>query len=250
MSSTSTTDSPSRSTGPGRPRRRRLWIGLAVVVVLLVLAAVVGPRIYAKVEGGKAAAPLVSAGSTPSTTATAASTDAALNGAWAITSGGTAGYRVEEVLNGQNVTVTGRTSKVSGSLTVDGGQLTAGTVSVDLASVETDSSARDGQFRGADIMDVDRFPTADFAVTSPVPLGGLEVGSTIAVQLTGTMTLKGTTKDVTVPATVQRTAEKAVTVTGSLPVTWSDYGVQAPNLGFVSVQDAGTIEFSVPAVPA
>jgi polyisoprenoid-binding protein YceI len=249
MSSTRTTDRPPPASG-SRPRRRRLWIGLAVLVVLLVLAAVVGPRIYAEVEGGKAAAPLVSAGATPSATATAASTDATLDGSWAVATGGTAGYRVAEVLNGQDVTVTGRTSKVTGSLTVDGGQLTAGTVSVDLASVETDSSARDGQFRGSDIMDVDRFPTADFALTSPVPLGGLDVGSTIAVQLTGTMTLKGTTRDVTLPATVERTAQKAVTVTGSLPVTWSDYGVQAPNLGFVSVQDAGTIEFSVPAVPA
>jgi polyisoprenoid-binding protein YceI len=246
MSSTRTTERPP---APERPRRRKLWIALAVVVVLLVLAAVVGPRIYANVESGKAAAPLVTSASAGSATPTAASTDASLDGPWAIAAGGTAGYRVDEVLNGQNVTVTGRTDEVTGDLTVADGRLTTGTVSVDLASVATDSGQRDNQFRGM-VMDTDRFPTADFALTRPVPLGGLEVGSTISVSLVGTMTLKGTTRDATIPATVQRTAADAVTITGSLPLTWSDYGVDAPNLGFVSVEDEGTIEFSFSANPS
>ena len=190
MSSPRTTDRPARPAGTGRPRRRRrLWVVLAVLAVVLLAVAVLGPRLYARVQEGKAAAPLVTAGSAPTATATAPATDATLDGDWVVTNGGTAGYRVAEVLNGQDVTVTGRTDQVTGSLTVDGGRLTAGTVSVDLASVETDSSARDGQFRGGSIMDVERFPTADFAVTSPVPLGGLDAGATVAVQLTGTLTL-------------------------------------------------------------
>jgi polyisoprenoid-binding protein YceI len=245
-SSTRTTDRPPTA---GRPRRRRLWIALAVVVVVLVVAAVVGPRIYANSESGKAAAPLVSTGATPSATATGAATDPTLDGPWTIASGGTAGYRVNEVLNGQKVTVTGRTDEVTGDLTVADGRLTTGTVTVDLASVATDSSQRDRQFRGM-VMDTDTYPTADFALTQPVPLGGLDVGSTISVGLVGTMTLKGTTKDVTIPASVQRTAQDAVTITGSLPLTWSDYGVSAPNLGFVSVEDTGTIEFSFGATTA
>ncbi|WP_432561464.1 YceI family protein [Kineococcus sp. SYSU DK003] len=248
MSSTRTTDRPP---APGRPRRRTgLWITLGVLVVLLVVAAFIGPRIYASIENEDAAAPLVTAAATPSATASQAATDASLDGAWAIAPGATAGYRVAEVLNGQDVTVTGRTDQVTGGLAVAGGELTEGTVSVDLASVTTDSGRRDDQFRGEDIMDVEQFPTADFALTRPVPLGGLDVGSTIAVQLVGTLTLKGTTRDVTVPATVERTAQDAVTVTGAADVTWSDYGVQAPDLGFVSVEDAGTIEFTFAATPA
>jgi len=244
MSSTRTTDRPP---APGRPGRRKgLWITLGVVVVLLIVAAFVVPRIYAASQEGEAAAPLAT--STASATATAASEDTTLDGSWAIAAeGATAGYRVEEVLNGQNVTVTGRTDQVTGSLTVAGGELTEGTVSVDLASVATDSGQRDNQFRGGNIMDVENFPTADFAITDPVPLGGLDVGSTISVNLVGTMTIKGTSQDVTIPATVERTDEDSVTVTGALDLTWSDYGVQAPDLGFVSVEDAGTIEFSFAA---
>jgi polyisoprenoid-binding protein YceI len=244
-SSTPTTERPVAPRG----HRRRWWIALAVALALLVVVAVVGPRIYASVESGKAAAPLATAGPGGAGTPTAAATDPTLDGAWTVVPGGTAGYRVDEVLNGQAITVTGRTDQVGGSLTVTAGRLTAGTVSVDLASVATDSGQRDGQFRTR-VVDVERFPTADFAITGPVPLGGLDVGSTVAVSLAGTLTLKGTTRDVTVPATVERTAEDAVTVTGSLPLTWSDYGVQAPDLGFVSVEDTGTIEFAVSAKPS
>ncbi|PRY16156.1 YceI family protein [Kineococcus rhizosphaerae] len=245
----SSTRTPERPAAPGRPRRRRgLWAVLAVVVVLAV-AAFVGPRIYASVESGKAAAPLVASTAAGSATPTAASTDATLDGAWTLAPGGTAGYRVKEVLNGQDVTVTGRTSDVTGDLTVAGGRLTAGTVSVGLASVETDSGQRDNQFRTT-VIDVARFPTADVALTAPVPLGGLDVGSSVAVNLVGTLTLKGSPRDVTVPATVQRTAQGSVTVTGSLPVTWSEHGVQAPDLGFVKVEDTGTIEFTFTATKA
>ena len=245
--STPTTERPPT---PGRPhRRRRLWTALAVVAVLLLLAAVVGPRIYASVQEGRAAAPLVTGSAAPAAAPADPATDPALEGSWTVVPGGTAGYRVDEVLNGQDVTVTGRTDRVSGDLVVAGGQLTAATVSVDLASVSTDSGQRDNQFRTR-VVDVARFPTADFALTAPVPLGGLDVGATIAVVLPGTMTLHGTTREVQLPATVERTAEDSVTVTGALPLTWADFGVQAPDLGFVSVEGTGTIEFSVTAAPA
>ena len=246
MSSTPTAERPTAERGR---RRRRRWTALAVLLALLVLGAVVGPRIYAAVESRKTAAPLAPAVPSASATPTAAATDPALDGTWTVAPGGTAGYRVDEVLNGQRITVTGRTDQVTGDLVVAGGQLTAATVSVDLASVSTDSSQRDGQFRSR-VVDVERFPTADLVLTRPVPLGGLDVGATIPVTLTGTLALRGTTREVTFPATVQRTGEDAVTVTGSLPVTWSDHGVEAPDLGFVSVEDTGTIEFSVSATPA
>lgn len=35
---------------------------------------------------------------------------------------------------------------------------------------------------------------------------------------------------------------KGVEVSGAIPVTFSDYDVDAPDLGFVKVEDAGTVE--------
>ncbi|WP_432537789.1 YceI family protein [Kineococcus arenarius] len=245
MSSTSTTAHPAR---PPAPRRRRWpWVLLAVLVVLGLLAVLVGPRLYARLQEGRAAAPLSTLASAGATTPTAAATDPALEGAWTVT-GGTAGYRVDEVLNGQDVTVTGRTEQVTGDLTVTGGQLTDATVAVDLASVATDSTNRDGQFRR--LLGVEEDPGATFTLTGPVPLGGLDVGAVLAVTLPGTLEVGGRELAVQAPATVERTAADAVTVTGAVPVTWSDLGVQAPDLGFVSVEDAGTVEFAVTAAPA
>ena len=37
-------------------------------------------------------------------------------------------------------------------------------------------------------------------------------------------------------------------VVGTIPITFSDYGVEAPDLGFVSVEDTGSIEFSLNAL--
>jgi hypothetical protein len=34
-------------------------------------------------------------------------------------------------------------------------------------------------------------------------------------------------------------------VAGSIPITFSDFGVDAPNLGFVKVEDSGAVEFSL-----
>ena len=244
-----TVTSPAPDAPGRRPRRRTLlWAGV-VVVVLAVLALLVGPRLYAASQEGRAAAPLAPASRAPAATEVPAAAPAAgtsvADGAWAVT-GGTAGYRVDEVLNGQDVTVTGRTDRVTGSFTTAGGALTAGEVAVDLASVTTDSGARDAQFRR--IVGVDANPAATFVLSAPVPLGGLaEVGSSVAVTLPGSLTVNGQARDVQVAATAELTGEGAVTVTGAIPVTWADHGVQAPDLAIVEVEDAGTLEFQVRA---
>jgi hypothetical protein len=40
-----------------------------------------------------------------------------------------------------------------------------------------------------------------------------------------------------------------VQVIGSVPVTFADFGVEAPSLGFVTVEDEGSIEFSLQLQP-
>ena len=80
------------------------------------------------------------------------------------------------MLNGQDVPVTGRTSDVAGTFTVDD----AGT----------------------------RLESADFTVDL---------------------------------STVARDSDQ-VQIVSSSPITFADYGIEAPSLGFVSVEDQGSIE--------
>lgn len=212
---------------------RRAWIRVSVPVVLL-LGLVLGPLAYAALQDDAPPAPTVQA--QPEDAELTADTD----GTWSVADGSTAGYRVDEVLNGADVTVAGTTEQVSGSVVVEGGELTSAEVTVDVASITTDSSRRDAYFRDS-VMDVGTHPTATFTVTGPVGLPEL-TGTPVTVPVAGELTVAGVTRPVDVELSVVRTAD-GVDVSGSVPVTFADHGIEAPDLGFVRVEDQGSVEF-------
>lgn len=168
----------------------------------------------------------------------------ALSGTWTIADGSEAGYRVDETLNGTDVTVTGRTSQLSGTLTVDGLSLTAATFELDVASIASDSAARDSYFKDQALRTA-QYPTATFVLTEPVTLDAAPTsGEAVEHEFTGELTLAGVTRSVTFTAQA-RTDGDTAQVAGQIPVTFSDYGVTAPNLGFVSVEPTGFVEFEL-----
>lgn len=175
---------------------------------------------------------------------------AAVDGDWVVGERSQAGYRVlEDRLGGvQNIEAVGRTQQVSGGFTVAGTTVTDVEVVVDVASIASDSGLRDGQFRGR-IMAADQFPTATFTAAT-VELDRVPaVGETVEVPVTGELTLRGATREVTTTLQVRREAGE-VQVLGSVPVTFADYGIETPSPPGLSVRDEGTVEFLVVAVPA
>ncbi|WP_336696628.1 YceI family protein [Curtobacterium sp. USHLN213] len=230
---------------PRTRRRAVIWIAVvAAVVVIGVVAAIVGTNLYTSSENAKtSAAPSVAASRAPSTL------DAAdLSGAWTVGGDSEAGYRVHEVLNGSDVTVTGRTDSVTGSATVDGTAITKATITVQVADIATDSAQRDSYFRDS-ALDTSAFPTATFTLTEPIADAVTPGSGTTKVEATGDLTLHGVTKSVAATLEVGLNGD-GVDVSGSIPITFSDFGVQAPSLGFVQVDDAGAVEFLVHATPA
>jgi YceI-like domain len=182
-----------RSESRARSRRGRRRLVLAGAVLALVLA-VGGPFAYINFVQEDAPERL---GVATATTGgdTAAATGASLDGTWTAASGSQAGYRVEEVLLGQNVEAVGRTSAVTGEL------------------------------------------------TEPITLAELPAeGEMVTATANGELTLHGTTKAVTVELTVQRDGD-TVNVSGSIPVTFADYGIANPSFGPVTTEDNGEIEF-------
>src|ERR1700722_5733599 len=109
-------------------KRRRVIVVVASVVVVIVLAAVLGPYIYIHFIEGPAPAklelPSSSATTTTSKGSATTSSSSSLDGTWNVGSGSQAGYRVQEVLVGQNATAVGRTSKIWGSMTISGSTAT------------------------------------------------------------------------------------------------------------------------------
>ncbi|OMQ16011.1 hypothetical protein A7K94_0205475 [Modestobacter sp. VKM Ac-2676] len=212
--------------------RRTWWIVIAAVFVVAV-GAIGGPLVYAALQDDAPPAPTVQA--QPEDVELAEDTD----GTWTIGPGSTAGYRVDEVLNGADVTVAGTTEEVTGSVVVADGDLTQAEVTVDVASITTDSDRRDGYFRD-NVMDVAANPTAMFTVTEPVDLPELS-GTPVTVPVIGQLTLAGETQPVTGELSVVRTAD-GVEVSGAVPVVFADFGIEPPNLGFVRVEDSGQVE--------
>ncbi len=217
-----------------------MLLGIATGVVVVGAAAVIGgPVVYAGLVNGSAdAAPSLA----PTGGATLDAADA--DGRWTATGGSYAGYRVHEVLRGQDVTVTGRTEDVDASATVADGTLRGATVTVRVASITTPESARDAYFR-TQALDTDRFPTATFRVTEPVDVRAALAGTDRDVTLRGELTVHGVTKAVSTDAQLGVDRSGHVQVAGSVPVTFADYGVDAPDLGFVKVDGSGAVEFSL-----
>ncbi len=229
-----------------RPRHWLRWL-IGTVVVLAALAAA-GPFIYIHFFNSAPAALSLSpsgGGSASSSASPAASTAASgsVAGSWTVGSGSVVGYRVNEVLLGQNATAVGRTTSVTGHLAIAGTTATAASFSVPMATVHSDKSQRDAQFDGR-IMDVSQYPTGTFALTSPIDLARLPSGGTVrSYTAHGTLTLHGTTRAVTFTLTAERTGAQ-IKVAGDIPVLFSDYNIQNPSFaGFVTTQDHGLLEF-------
>lgn len=165
-----------------------------------------------------------------------------VDGVWNITDESTLGYRVSEVLGGVDTEGAGRTNQVTGTLTIEGTSATAAEFTVDMASVTSDESRRDGQFRTR-IMSTDEFPTSTFVLTAPIDFGGVPAeGESITATATGDLTLRGVTNSVTFEVTTQLSGGK-IGVLGSIPIAFSDYEIPDPSNGFATVKDNGLLEF-------
>jgi len=233
-----------------RPRHWLRWL-LAAIAGLVVLAAA-GPFIYIHFFNGSTPAVLsLSRASTPGSTTAAAPADSAtastasgpVAGTWTVGPGSIVGYRVNEVLLGQSATAVGRTTSVTGYLTIAGTAVTAAAFSAPMATVHSDKSQRDAQFDGR-IMNVSQYPTGTFTLTSPIGLAPLPAGGVIKDYTAhGQLTLHGTTRTVTFTLTAERKGSQ-IEVAGDIPVLFADYNIQNPSFaGFVTTQDHGLLEF-------
>jgi polyisoprenoid-binding protein YceI len=225
-----------------RGRRWKFWLVSSVLV--LAVGVVVGPFVYIHFIAAKAPAPLTLTKPTPSATASSPSstTSTGVNGTWSVTSGSQVGYRVNEILFGQSNVAAGRTSSVTGSVTIAGTTISKGTFTVDMTTVTSDQQRRDNQFSGR-IMDTSSYPTATFTLSSPIVLSSIPaVGVQSSTQATGVLTMHGTSKSVTFTVKGQRTAS-GIEVTGSIPIVFADWNIPNPSFGPVSTDDHGVLEF-------
>jgi polyisoprenoid-binding protein YceI len=208
-------------------------------VAATAIGATAGPYVYIHFIEGKAPAPLTIATTAPASTSTAT---AAVDGTWSVASGSVVGYRVKEVLFGQSNEAVGRTSAITGSVTIAGTTVESASFTVDLTKVASDQDRRDRQFQGR-IMDTASFPTATFELTEPIAFVSIPAnGVTSTATAVGDLTLHGTTKRVTVKLTGARTGG-TIQVSGSIAILFAEWNIPNPSFGPVSTEDNGSLEF-------
>ena len=234
-----------------RPGRLIGWLVAAgAAVVLLVVA---GAYIYIHFISGPAPAPLslnsAPPGTSPGPSATASSvpdgTKGTLAGTWRVAPGSVVGYRVNEVLAGQNNVAVGRTSDIAGTMKIQGSTVTAASFTVQMGTIKSDESERDAQFNGR-IMDTSAFPTGVLALSTPIKLAPVPAAGVVrGYHATGSLTLHGHTRPVTFTLRAERVGGQ-IEVSGSIPVLFADWGIANPSFaGFVTTQNHGELEFLV-----
>ncbi len=202
--------------------------------------------------GGATTAATTTTGTTAAAPTTATSTTAGqvtgVNGTWVpdTTQQTFLGYRVqEELVRIGTTTAVGRTSGITGSVTITNNSVTAATITADLTKLASDSSQRDGQLRNQAI-ETSKFPTATFVLSGAVALpAGFANGDVLTTTLKGKLTLHGVTKDVEIQAE-GKVQGGLLVVVGDTQILFADYSIKKPSgASVLSIDDKGILEIQL-----
>jgi len=114
----------------------------------------------------------------------------------------------------------------SGTLTVEDGKLVGGNFVIDLTTITNHDlegeykGKLEGHLKSADFFDVDNHPEATFEITNVQD--GAEAGN---VAISGNLTIRGVTKNITFDAQVQEASDSAVKATADFNIAREDWGV-------------------------
>lgn len=125
-------------------------------------------------------------------------------------------------------------------MTIEGGSLTAGEVTVGMANIVTDKDVRDENVRRK-ILHTDEYPEATFTLTEPADVSQLpEDGTVGTVTLTGDLTIHGETNSITQEFNALRTGDTVI-VHADVPIKRTDYGVETPEFVAAKIAEDGEV---------
>jgi len=138
-------------------------------------------------------------------------------------------FIIHEILLGAPKEVIGATNGVSGSITVDYADpagVSMSPIVIELTGLATDDNRRT-QTLHRSILQTGTYPTAEFVATgfSGLP-ASVTIGQPFDFQITGNLTIHGTTKEVTFDATVTPVSETRLEGTASYSTTYQEFGIQ------------------------
>ena len=221
-------------------RKTLIYISLAAAILI-----VGGPWLYTSLFRDEPLNPF-NATSISNDGVTATTGEIQISGDWKLIAESQVGYRIKERIALKTFETVGRSSEVTGSLKILDSEITQTTFEVDMKTFQSDSGGRDAQFNGR-IMDTEKYPTANFVLTEPITLVEKPInGLTIKNAATGNLTIRGTTKEVTLPlsSTLQNSV---ITVIGQIQIQFDEWKIPNPSvpLVFIYTEPNCILEFSL-----
>ncbi len=149
-------------------------------------------------------------------------------------------FEIDEVLNGSPKHVVGVTDQVVGQVRVDPNDLSAAEFSdfvVNARTLTTDSERRDRAIRGPVILDSgsDNNELITFTVTSAEGLeGAIGTGESVEFTLTGDLTVKGSTQEVTFEANVTFVDQSTLEGSATAEITRDMFDIGIPSVPSVA----------------
>ena len=152
----------------------------------------------------------------------------------------TATYEIDEILRGNPNHVVGATDQVAGQVLVDlsdPASVRFSTILINARTFQTDSSQRDRIVRGPVVLNSadDQFELITFEVTGVEGLeGAVSIGDQVLLQVTGDLTIRGTTNPTTFEVAVTLVDESTLSGIATAVVLRSDFGIGIPNVSTVA----------------
>jgi polyisoprenoid-binding protein YceI len=175
---------------------------------------------------------------------------------YTLSEGSQARFYIQEVLLGNDKTVEGVTSDVTGDIQFDlasPSTTTVGIITINARDITTDDNRRNGQIQNRILESVkDEYQYITFEPTSMTGLPETAaVGDTFNVQMTGNLTIHGTTLEKTFDVAVTVASETQLTGLGSTTITHQEYELSIPRVPLVArVEDEVKLEIEFNAVAA
>ena len=116
---------------------------------------------------------------------------------------------------------------VSGNLIMDNGSADGGSFTVDMLSIkDADGSAKlEGHLKSKDFFEIEVYPTSTFQITSSENKEG-------KFFVTGNITIKGITKQITFPATVTVTSETVTLKSAIIKINRAEFNIKYKSKSF------------------
>lgn len=170
-----------------------------------------------------------------------------LNGKWTIEPESQVYFSVTTSKETVNFAV--KSVKGSWQLNTEDAAKNAGEGTVDLNTMSSGNDQRDNHIKGPEYLNVAQFPDATFTVKSfeHLPKEWKE-GASISFHMTGTLKVKGLSKDVTFDSVAVYDQGK-IKMEGSTVVTFADFGMKNPHAVVLDTQNDITVRLSLVLAP-